>query len=88
MANIKSAKKRIDRNDKRRVVNKNRISRVRTFIKKVESAILSGNKTAAAEAFKELQPELARGASKGIVHKNFVARQMSRLNNGIKKLVG
>lgn len=86
MANIKSAKKRIIRNDKRQVINKNRLSRIRTFIKKVESAILSGSQSAANEAMKLLQPELSRGANKGVVHKNFVARQMSRLNARIKKI--
>lgn len=86
MANIKSAKKRIGRNENRRVINKNRLSRIRTFLKKVELAILSGDSKVAAEAMKTLQPELDRGVSKGVVHKNFVARQMSRLSQKIKGL--
>lgn len=86
MANIKSAKKRIIRNDKRRVINKNRVSRIRSFMKKVELAIKSGNQADANTALKELQPELSRGVAKGVMHKNYVARKMSRLNARIKKI--
>lgn len=86
MANIKSAKKRILTTEKRRVINKNRVSRIRSFMKKVETAIKSGNQTDANTALKELQPELARGIAKGVVCKNYVARKMSRLNARIKKI--
>ena len=63
MAQHKSAKKRIVRNEKRRVINHARISRIRTFVKKVENAIAAGNKELAAEAFKLAQPELHRGVT-------------------------
>ncbi len=86
MANIKSAKKRILTSEKRRVINKNRVSRIRSFMKKVELAIKSGNQSNANAALKELQPELDRGVAKGVVHKNYVARTMSRLNARIKKI--
>src|SRR3546814_9783208 len=74
MANTPQAKKRIRRNDRRADVNKSRVSRIRTFVKKVESAITAGNKDEAAEALKAAQPEMMRGASKGVLHKNTVAR--------------
>lgn len=86
MANIQSAKKRIRRNEKRRVINKNRMTRIRTFMKRVDNAIDKGDAATATEAFKVLQPELDRGVSKGIVKKNYVARQMSRLSQKIKKI--
>ncbi|MCW2235638.1 small subunit ribosomal protein S20 [Azospirillum canadense] len=62
------------------------MSRIRTFVKKVESAIESGNKVEAAEAFKAAQPEMMRGASKGVLHKNTVSRKLSRLSARIKAL--
>ena len=83
MANTPQAKKRIRRNEKREAVNKNRVSRIRTFIKKVETAIESGDKDQANEALKAMQPELARGVSKGVYHRNVAARKMSRLNKRI-----
>lgn len=86
MAHHKSAKKRIRRNDRRRVINKNRVSRIRTFIRKVEEAITSGDKTAADSAFKTAQPEIQRGVSKGVLHQNTVARKLSRLSRRIKAL--
>jgi small subunit ribosomal protein S20 len=86
MANTISAERRIRRNEARRVINKNRLSRVRTFIKCVDHAILGGNVTEATQAFDAMTPELMRGASKGVVHKNFVARQMGRLAGKIKAL--
>ena len=70
MANHKSAKKRIRRNANRAEINKSRISRIRTFIKKVEMAITSGDKESAQVALKEAQPEIMRGVSKGVIHKN------------------
>jgi len=86
MANHKSAEKRIRQTERRTEVNRNRISRIRTFVKKVESAIETGNKSAAAEAFKDAQPEMMRGVSKGVLHKNTVSRKLSRLSARIKAL--
>ena len=83
MANTPQAKKRIRRNAKRELVNKNRLSRVRTYIKKVETAIEAGDKDAASAALPEMQPELARGVSKGIYHQNTASRKMSRLNKRV-----
>ena len=84
MANHKSAKKRIRRNAKRAEINKSRISRIRTFLKRVETAIVSGDKGAAKTALKEAQPELMRGVSKGVLHKNTASRKMSRLSAKVK----
>ena len=86
MAQHKSAKKRIVRNEKRRVINHARISRIRTFVKRVENAIAAGNKELATEAFKLAQPELHRGVTRGVLLKNTVARKLSRLSKGIKAL--
>jgi small subunit ribosomal protein S20 len=83
MANTPQAKKRIRRNDRRAVVNHNRISRIRTFIKKVEAAIGAGDKVAAAVALADAQPEMAKGVAKGVLHKNTVARKFSRLNKAV-----
>ena len=84
MANHKSAKKRIRRNANRAEMNKSRISRIRTFLKRVETAIASGDKGAAHTALKEAQPELMRGVSKGVIHKNTASRKMSRLSAKVK----
>lgn len=86
MANTPQAKKRIRRNERRKVINTNRVSRIRTFIKKVEAAIESGDKAVANEALKAMQPELARGVAKGVVHKNVAARKMSRLTKRVVAL--
>ncbi|NYZ12916.1 30S ribosomal protein S20 [Azospirillum sp. RWY-5-1] len=86
MANHKSAEKRIRQTERRTEVNRARVSRIRTFVKKVELAIASGNKDAAAEAFKAAQPEIMRGATKGVLHRNTVARKLSRLSARIKSL--
>ncbi|MGF6229513.1 small subunit ribosomal protein S20 [Inquilinus ginsengisoli] len=86
MANHKSAEKRIRQTERRTVVNRNRISRIRTFVKKVEVAIESGDKAAAAEALKAAQPEMHRGVTKGVLQKNTVARKLSRLSGRIKAL--
>ena len=86
MAQHKSAKKRIVRNEKRRVINHARVSRIRTFVKKVESAIAAGDKDLANQALKMAQPELHRGVSKGVLVKNTVARKISRLSKNIKAL--
>ncbi|MGB0810310.1 MAG: 30S ribosomal protein S20 [Candidatus Puniceispirillaceae bacterium] len=84
MANHKSAKKRIRRNAKRAEINKSRISRIRTFLKRVEAAIASGDKDTAQSALKDAQPELMRGVSKGVLHKNTASRKMSRLSSRVK----
>ena len=86
MANHKSAIKRIRRNDRRATVNHARISRIRTYVKKVEKAILSGDATAASEALKEAQPELQRGVTKGVLHRNTASRKISRLSRRIHAL--
>ena len=86
MANHKSAEKRFRQTVARTEVNRARVSRIRTFTKKVESAIESGDKTAAATAFKEAQPELMRGVTKGVVHLNTISRKLSRLSARIKAL--
>ncbi|WP_431859810.1 30S ribosomal protein S20 [Azospirillum sp.] len=86
MANHKSAEKRIRQTARRTEINGARVSRIRTFVKKVESAIESGDKTAAAEALKAAQPEMMRGTTKGVLHANTVARKISRLSARIKAL--
>lgn len=83
MANTPQAKKRIRRNDVRAKINGARISRIRSFVKKVELAIAGGDKKVAAEALREAQPELARGVARGVLHKNTVARKMSRLSKRV-----
>ena len=88
MANIKSAIKRIRTSEARRVRNKTRLSRVRTFIKKVETAIQAKDAKAADAAFREMQPEIQRAQSKGTMHRNAVARTLSRLSGHIKALKG
>jgi small subunit ribosomal protein S20 len=88
MANTASARKRIRQIERRTARNKARMSRMRTFIKKVEAAVASGNKEAAAAALRAAQPEMQRAASKGVVHKNTVARKMSRLSARVKALAG
>ena len=86
MANTPQARKRIRRNERRAEININRMSRIRTFVKKVESAIAGGDKAAAADALKAAQPELARGVARGVLHKNTAARKMSRLSKRVASL--
>ena len=86
MANTPQAKKRIRRNANRAAVNGACVSRIRTFIKAVESAIASGKKTDAAEALKKAQPEMARGVAKGVMHKNTASRKFSRLTKRVASL--
>ncbi|MFN0045709.1 MAG: 30S ribosomal protein S20 [Sphingorhabdus sp.] len=83
MANTPQAKKRIRRNARRTEVNGARVSRIRTFVKKVESAIEAGDKAAATEALAAAQPELARGVSKGVLHKNTASRKFGRLTKAV-----
>jgi small subunit ribosomal protein S20 len=86
MANTPQAKKRIRRNAKRETINHSRISRIRTFVKQVESAIATGKKKDAAEALKMVQPEIARGVARGVIHKNTAARKFSRLSKRVASL--
>ena len=86
MANHVSAKKRIRRNARMEIVNKIRKNRVRSFIKKVESAIDKADKLLAEEAFKIAQPEMHRSVTKGVFKKNTMSRKLSRLSSRIKKI--
>lgn len=86
MANTLQSKKRIRRNERRAEINKARVSRIRTFIRKVEEAIAASDQTAAGEALKAAQPEIMRGVTKGILHKNTAARKISRLAKSVKAL--
>jgi len=86
MANSPQAKKRARQNERRAAVNKMRRTRIRGQLRKVEEAIASGDKVAATAALRAAQPELMRGVSKGIMHKNTVARKMSRLSARVKAL--
>ncbi len=86
MANTASARKRIRQTVVRTERNAARKSRMRTFIKKVETAIASGNKSEAAEALRQAQPEVQRAVTKGVIHLNTVARKLSRLSARIKAL--
>ena len=86
MANTDSARKRIRQNEKRTARNKARKSRVRTFVRKLEEAIATGDKSAAQDAFRAAQPELQRAVTKGTLHANTVARKISRLSARVKSL--
>ncbi len=86
MANTPQAKKRILRNAKRTEINRARVSRIRTFVKAVESALAAGNKDAAKAALARVQPELFRGVARGVLHKNTAARKLSRLTRRLASL--
>ncbi|MEL6608780.1 MAG: 30S ribosomal protein S20 [Pseudomonadota bacterium] len=86
MANTPQSKKRARQNERRAAVNKARRSRIRTHLRKVEEAIASGDQSAAADALKAAQPELMRGVTKGVYHKNTAARKMSRLSARVKAM--
>ena len=86
MANTPQAKKRIRRNANRATINHSRVGRIRTFIKAVETAIASGKKTEANEALRAVQPEIARGVARGVVHKNTASRKLSRLSKRVSQL--
>jgi len=86
MANSPQAKKRARQNERRYAINKARRSRIRTHLRKVEEAIASGNQDAATAALRQAQPELMRGVTKGILHKNTAARKMSRLSARVKAM--
>ena len=87
MANTPQSKKRARQNESRLAVNKARRSRIRTYLRKVEEAITSGDRDAATAALRAAQPELMRGVTKGVYHKNTVARKMSRLSSRVKAIV-
>jgi small subunit ribosomal protein S20 len=84
MANTPQAKKRARQIERRTEVNKARRSRIRTFLRKVEEAIMGGDQKVAAEALKSAQPELMRGVTKGVIHKNTASRKVSRLSSRVK----
>ncbi len=86
MANTPQAKKRIRRNERRAAVNGARVSRIRTLVKKVESALAAGDKAAATTALQSVQPELARGVARGVLHKNTAARKFGRLTKAVSAL--
>ena len=86
MANTPQAKKRIRRNTRRADINNARISRIRTFVKAVESALASGDKAGAAQALRNAQPEMARGVARGVIHKNTASRKFSRLAKRVAAL--
>ena len=86
MANTKTAKQNIRLTERRTEINRARVSRIRTFVKKVELAIQGGNLEAAKSALIAAQPELHRGVSKGVLHRNTVSRKLSRLSQRIKSL--
>jgi len=86
MPNIASSKKRVRTTAKRTAINTARKSRVRGFIRKVEEAITKGDKTAAQAALKAAEPEIMRGVTKGVLHKNTGSRKVSRLSQRVKKL--
>jgi small subunit ribosomal protein S20 len=86
MANTPQSKKRARQNERRYEVNKARRSRIRTYLRKVEEAIATGDASVAAAALCDAQPELMRGVTKGVLHKNTVARKMSRLSARVKAL--
>ena len=86
MANTASAKKATRKIARRAAINKNRRSRVRTYVRQVEEALASGDKAAAEAALKAAQPELARAATKGVLHRNTASRKVSRLAQRVKTL--
>lgn len=86
MANHSSAKKRIRQTERRTEVNRRRIGSIRTGLRKVEEAITGGDKTVAESAFREAQPQLMSGVTKGVLHKNTVSRKLSRLSKRIKAM--
>lgn len=86
MANSAQAKKRIRQTARRTTVNRERLSRIRTFVKKVETAIATGDKEGAKQALKDAQPEIMRGAKAGVLHKNTASRKVSRLSRRVSQM--
>lgn len=88
MAHHASAKKRIRQTVKRTALNRSRVSRIKTFVRKVEDAVAKGDYDAARGAFAQAEPEIRRGVSKGVLHMNTAARRISRLSRRVKALRG
>ena len=88
MPNTRSAEKRVRKTEKRTAVNKNRRTQVRSAMRRVEEAISAGDKKAAAAALKAAEPQIMRGVTKGVIHKNTGSRKVSRLSARVKKLNG
>ena len=86
MANTSSAKKAARKIKRRTEISRNRISRLRTFVRKVEEAVASGDQAAAAAALKAAQPELVRASSKGVIHRNTASRKVARLAARVKAI--
>jgi small subunit ribosomal protein S20 len=86
MANTRSARKMIRKIRRRTEINGNRRSRIRTFVRKVEAAVAAGDVTAAREAFRQAEPEIMRGWSKGVFHKRTASRKISRLAQSIRRM--
>ncbi len=86
MANTPQAKKRIRRNTRRAEINGARVSRIRTYVKAVESALAAGNRDEAAVALQKAQPELFRGVARGVIHRNTASRKFSRLAKRVAAL--
>lgn len=86
MAHTLSAKKRVRQTEARTARNRTRTSRIKTFLKKVEIAIAKGDAAEASLAFQQAQPQIARGVTKGVLHRNTAARRISRLAHQVKKL--
>ena len=86
MANTPQAKKRIRRNASRAQVNRARVSRIRTYVRQVEAAIAAGDKDGARAALQQMQPEMARGVAKGVLHRNTAGRKLSRLTRRLAAL--
>lgn len=86
MANTPQSKKRARQNERRSEINKARRSRIRTYLRRVEEAIASGDQSAAKEALRAAEPEIMRGVTKGILHKNTASRKVSRLSSRVKSL--
>ena len=86
MAHHRSAKKRIRQTEKRTAVNRSRMSRIKTFVRKVEDALAKGDHDAARAAFVEAEPELRRGVTKGVLHLNTASRKISRLSRRVRAL--
>ena len=86
MPNKASAKKRLRQTTKKTTENKNRKTRIKTFVKKVEQAIVEGDQAVANEVFSAAQSEIMRGVTKGVIHKNTASRKISRLNSRVKAL--
>lgn len=86
MANTPQSKKRARQNERRYEVNKARRSRIRTYLRKVEEAIASGDGEVASQALRTAQPEVMRGVTKGVLHKNTAARKISRLSARVRAI--